>query len=61
MIQHPYTPRNLQALQIQRKERLLTTSSSPIPNLIYFPDLKDALKSHMHATHRLGYADCKTG
>eukprot|EP00983_Pelagomonas_calceolata_P087024 1156871-Pelagomonas_calceolata.AAC.1 len=25
------------------------------------PDLKDALKSHMHAKHRLGYADCKTG
>eukprot|EP00983_Pelagomonas_calceolata_P068243 1149826-Pelagomonas_calceolata.AAC.1 len=36
-------------------------SSSSIPNLIYFPDFKDALKSHMHAKHRLGYADFKTG
>eukprot|EP00983_Pelagomonas_calceolata_P043288 1138846-Pelagomonas_calceolata.AAC.1 len=24
-------------------------------------NLKNALKSHMHAKHRLGYADCKTG
>eukprot|EP00983_Pelagomonas_calceolata_P076797 1153576-Pelagomonas_calceolata.AAC.1 len=31
-------------------------SSSPIPNLICFPDLKDALKSHMHAKHRLSNA-----
>eukprot|EP00983_Pelagomonas_calceolata_P066020 1148830-Pelagomonas_calceolata.AAC.2 len=36
-------------------------SSSLIPKLIYFPDLKDALKSHMHDKHRLGYADRKTG
>eukprot|EP00983_Pelagomonas_calceolata_P056070 1144427-Pelagomonas_calceolata.AAC.4 len=36
-------------------------SSSSVPNLVYFPNLKDALKSHMHAKHRLGYADCKTG
>eukprot|EP00983_Pelagomonas_calceolata_P022113 694288-Pelagomonas_calceolata.AAC.1 len=36
-------------------------SSSPIPNLVYFPNLKDALKSHLQAKHRLGYADCKTG
>lgn len=35
-------------------------SSSPIYNLVYFPDLKDALKYHMHAKHRLGYADRKT-
>eukprot|EP00983_Pelagomonas_calceolata_P037094 1136186-Pelagomonas_calceolata.AAC.2 len=36
-------------------------SFSPIPNLVYFPDLQDALKSHLHAKHRLGYADRKTG
>eukprot|EP00983_Pelagomonas_calceolata_P023716 746794-Pelagomonas_calceolata.AAC.1 len=36
-------------------------SSSSIPNLVYSPDLKDASKSHMHAKHKLGYADCKTG
>eukprot|EP00983_Pelagomonas_calceolata_P024797 780979-Pelagomonas_calceolata.AAC.1 len=29
--------------------------------LVYFPDLKEALKSHMHAKHRLGYAACKAG
>eukprot|EP00983_Pelagomonas_calceolata_P061716 1146942-Pelagomonas_calceolata.AAC.4 len=34
--------------------------SSPIPNLIFLSDLKDALKSHMHAKHRLGYADRTT-
>eukprot|EP00983_Pelagomonas_calceolata_P050058 1141786-Pelagomonas_calceolata.AAC.3 len=28
-------------------------SSSPTPNLMFFPDLKDALKSHMHAKSRL--------
>eukprot|EP00983_Pelagomonas_calceolata_P057967 1145306-Pelagomonas_calceolata.AAC.1 len=33
---------------------------SSIPNLIYFPDLKDAFNSHMHAEHRLGYAGRKT-
>eukprot|EP00983_Pelagomonas_calceolata_P052958 1143082-Pelagomonas_calceolata.AAC.2 len=27
--------------------------SSPIPNLIHFPDLKNALEFHMHAKHRL--------
>eukprot|EP00983_Pelagomonas_calceolata_P058518 1145525-Pelagomonas_calceolata.AAC.1 len=36
-------------------------SSSPIPNLIYFSDLKNASKFHMHAKHRLGYAELKTG
>eukprot|EP00983_Pelagomonas_calceolata_P019929 629577-Pelagomonas_calceolata.AAC.1 len=36
-------------------------SSSPTPNLFYFSDLQNALKSHMHAKHRLGYADRKTG
>eukprot|EP00983_Pelagomonas_calceolata_P041222 1137971-Pelagomonas_calceolata.AAC.1 len=35
-------------------------TSSPIPDLMYFPDLKDALKSHMHAKLRLRYADHKT-
>eukprot|EP00983_Pelagomonas_calceolata_P065912 1148783-Pelagomonas_calceolata.AAC.4 len=35
-------------------------SSSHIPILVYFPNLKDALKSYMHAKHKLGYADCKT-
>eukprot|EP00983_Pelagomonas_calceolata_P002785 92378-Pelagomonas_calceolata.AAC.1 len=35
--------------------------SFPIANLNYLPDLKNALKSHMYAKHRLGYADCKTG
>eukprot|EP00983_Pelagomonas_calceolata_P111890 1159829-Pelagomonas_calceolata.AAC.3 len=29
--------------------------------MIYFPYLEDALKSHMHAKHRLGYADHKAG
>eukprot|EP00983_Pelagomonas_calceolata_P053693 1143396-Pelagomonas_calceolata.AAC.2 len=28
-------------------------SSSPVTNLVYFPDLEDALISHMHAEHRL--------
>eukprot|EP00983_Pelagomonas_calceolata_P008578 280705-Pelagomonas_calceolata.AAC.1 len=35
--------------------------SSPIPNLVYFSDPKNALKSQMHAKHRLEYADRKTG
>eukprot|EP00983_Pelagomonas_calceolata_P058575 1145545-Pelagomonas_calceolata.AAC.2 len=39
----------------------LSTSSPLNSNLIYLPDLKDALKSHMHAKHRLGYAGRKTG
>eukprot|EP00983_Pelagomonas_calceolata_P042836 1138677-Pelagomonas_calceolata.AAC.1 len=30
-----------------------TPESFPLlPNLVYFPDLKDALKSHMHVKHR---------
>jgi ribonuclease HI len=31
------------------------------PRLKYLPDLKNALKSHMHAKHKLGYANRKTG
>eukprot|EP00983_Pelagomonas_calceolata_P003177 104167-Pelagomonas_calceolata.AAC.1 len=47
---------------LARKEASPSTpeSFSPTPNLIYFLDLKKALKSHMHAKHRPGYADCKT-
>eukprot|EP00983_Pelagomonas_calceolata_P052209 1142738-Pelagomonas_calceolata.AAC.1 len=45
----------------QEEARPSTPESSPlIPNLVYSPDLKDALKSHMHAKHRLKYADSKT-
>eukprot|EP00983_Pelagomonas_calceolata_P073124 1152016-Pelagomonas_calceolata.AAC.2 len=36
-------------------------SSSPIPNLMFLLDLKDALESYMHVKHRLVYADHKTG
>eukprot|EP00983_Pelagomonas_calceolata_P012474 400117-Pelagomonas_calceolata.AAC.1 len=36
-------------------------SHPPSPRLSYLPDLKIALKSHMHAKHKLGYADRKTG
>eukprot|EP00983_Pelagomonas_calceolata_P067113 1149353-Pelagomonas_calceolata.AAC.2 len=36
-------------------------SSPPIPKIVYFPDLEHALKSNMHAKHRLGYAGHKTG
>eukprot|EP00983_Pelagomonas_calceolata_P075604 1153086-Pelagomonas_calceolata.AAC.5 len=48
---------------LAREEARQSTSesSSPIPNLVYFPDLKDAFKSLMHAKHRLGYADRNTG
>eukprot|EP00983_Pelagomonas_calceolata_P066203 1148912-Pelagomonas_calceolata.AAC.1 len=48
---------------LAREEARPTTPelSYPIPNLIYLSDLKDALKSHMHAKHRLGYVDRKTG
>eukprot|EP00983_Pelagomonas_calceolata_P024846 782238-Pelagomonas_calceolata.AAC.1 len=46
----------------QEEAKPSTPGSSPlIPNLVNFPDLKDALKFHMHAKHRLGYADSKTG
>eukprot|EP00983_Pelagomonas_calceolata_P083155 1156099-Pelagomonas_calceolata.AAC.1 len=33
----------------------------PVPNLMYFPDLKDALKSHVHSKNGLEYADRKSG
>eukprot|EP00983_Pelagomonas_calceolata_P057553 1145115-Pelagomonas_calceolata.AAC.1 len=45
----------------REEARPSTPESPPLPNIVYFPDLKDALKSHMHAKHRFGYADCKTG
>eukprot|EP00983_Pelagomonas_calceolata_P133218 1161944-Pelagomonas_calceolata.AAC.25 len=31
------------------------------PRVRYLPDLKNALKSHMHVKHKLGYADRDTG
>eukprot|EP00983_Pelagomonas_calceolata_P070029 1150601-Pelagomonas_calceolata.AAC.2 len=48
---------------LAREEARPTTPelSSPIPNLICLPDLKDALKSHIHDKNGLGYADHKTG
>eukprot|EP00983_Pelagomonas_calceolata_P036169 1131773-Pelagomonas_calceolata.AAC.1 len=49
-------------LLAQEKARpSIPESSSPIPNLVYFPDLKDVLKFHMRAKHRLGHAGSKTG
>eukprot|EP00967_Tisochrysis_lutea_P127881 scaffold218096_cov31-Tisochrysis_lutea.AAC.1 len=36
-------------------------SSSPTPNRIYFPELKDTSKSQMHAKHRTVYVDSETG
>jgi len=33
----------------------------PAPALKHFPNLHNALKSHMHSKHRLGYANSKTG
>eukprot|EP00983_Pelagomonas_calceolata_P048504 1141064-Pelagomonas_calceolata.AAC.2 len=34
---------------------------APNPKITYLPNLQNALKSHMHAKHRLGYANPKTG
>eukprot|EP00983_Pelagomonas_calceolata_P086755 1156826-Pelagomonas_calceolata.AAC.1 len=53
----------LSTIWLAQEEARPTTPglSSPIPNLMYLSDLKNSLKSHMHAKHRLGYADCKTG
>eukprot|EP00983_Pelagomonas_calceolata_P121887 1160848-Pelagomonas_calceolata.AAC.2 len=45
-------PFNNIAWLAREEARPITPESSPIPNLVYFPELKDALKSHMHAKHR---------
>jgi len=37
------------------------TGPPPAPKLTYLPNLQDALKSHMHTKHKLGYANAKTG
>eukprot|EP00983_Pelagomonas_calceolata_P120218 1160683-Pelagomonas_calceolata.AAC.6 len=37
------------------------TGPPPAPKLTYLPNVQDALKSHMHSKHKLGYADAKTG
>jgi ribonuclease HI len=37
------------------------TGPPPAPMLTYFPNLQDALKSHMHSKHKLGYANAQTG
>eukprot|EP00983_Pelagomonas_calceolata_P050712 1142096-Pelagomonas_calceolata.AAC.3 len=54
--QHPPPPPPPGALcpglrpYVRKKSLPSTPESSPlIPNLVYFPDLKDALKSYMHA------------
>eukprot|EP00983_Pelagomonas_calceolata_P094479 1157896-Pelagomonas_calceolata.AAC.1 len=52
---------NIAWLAWEEARQSTTEPSSPIPNLTYFPDLKDTLKSHMHAEHRLVYTDRKTG
>ena len=38
-----------------------STAPTPNPKIIYLPNLQNALKSHMHTKHRLGYANSKTG
>eukprot|EP00983_Pelagomonas_calceolata_P034092 1067381-Pelagomonas_calceolata.AAC.2 len=46
----------------KRQDRVNLNLPLPFPtHLVCFPDLKNSLKSHMHAKHRLGYADYKTG
>eukprot|EP00983_Pelagomonas_calceolata_P072121 1151567-Pelagomonas_calceolata.AAC.2 len=46
-----------------KKEHHAGTSTAPTPNpkITYLPNLQNALKSHMHTKHRLGYANPKTG
>jgi hypothetical protein len=38
-----------------------STGPPPAPRLTYLPNLQDALKSHMHDKHKLGYANARTG
>eukprot|EP00983_Pelagomonas_calceolata_P059775 1146078-Pelagomonas_calceolata.AAC.1 len=38
-----------------------STAPAPNPTITYLPNLQNALKSHMHTEHRLGYANSKTG
>eukprot|EP00983_Pelagomonas_calceolata_P077719 1153974-Pelagomonas_calceolata.AAC.2 len=47
----------------EKREQTAGTSTALAPNPIitYLPNLQNALKSHMHTKHRLGYADFKTG
>eukprot|EP00983_Pelagomonas_calceolata_P129084 1161577-Pelagomonas_calceolata.AAC.5 len=44
---------------LAREETRQSTSASfsPIPNLMYLPDLQNGFKARMHAKHRLDYAD----
>eukprot|EP00983_Pelagomonas_calceolata_P119986 1160657-Pelagomonas_calceolata.AAC.6 len=38
-----------------------STAPAPHPKITYLPNPQNALKSHMHAKHRLGYANSMTG
>eukprot|EP00983_Pelagomonas_calceolata_P076877 1153608-Pelagomonas_calceolata.AAC.2 len=46
-----------------KKEHNAGTSTAPAPNpkITYLPNLQNALMSHMHTKHRLGYANPKIG
>eukprot|EP00983_Pelagomonas_calceolata_P016606 523996-Pelagomonas_calceolata.AAC.1 len=46
-----------------KKEHTAGTSTAPAlnPKITYLLNLQNALKSHMHTKHRLGYANSKTG
>eukprot|EP00983_Pelagomonas_calceolata_P057450 1145068-Pelagomonas_calceolata.AAC.9 len=46
---------------IENKNTHCDTGPAPNPRITYLPNLQDALKSHMHTEHRLGYANSKTG
>eukprot|EP00983_Pelagomonas_calceolata_P124987 1161170-Pelagomonas_calceolata.AAC.2 len=35
----------------------ISTAPEPNPKITCLPNLQDALKSHMHTKHRLGYAN----
>eukprot|EP00983_Pelagomonas_calceolata_P031444 986419-Pelagomonas_calceolata.AAC.1 len=51
------------AWQEEKREHAANVSTAPTPahKLIYLLNLQNALKSHVHTNHRLGYVNPKTG
>ncbi|KAF5838927.1 hypothetical protein DUNSADRAFT_1943 [Dunaliella salina] len=58
---NPFT--NVLWLAKEKRVHAADTCAGPPPahKLTYFPNLQDALKSHMHSKHKLGYANAKRG
>eukprot|EP00983_Pelagomonas_calceolata_P035877 1123108-Pelagomonas_calceolata.AAC.1 len=55
------TPSTILLGWLRKRQHRVHLNPPPLPNLMYLPDLKDALKSRMHAKYGLKSADCKAG